>query len=204
LVKPWHRYTLTIVLGLAAGASLAVYRVRGGLAAGQVTNGPWATAKTYGSTDADALTRARVALSGLLALPAKEAMYFTAKTDSAGRVLEGKCSYMVRGKPLPTRWWSATIYDERGRLIANDIAEWSVSSAQYVGPNGNNRWLTDDGRWVFVMLPAFDNEYLLVSPQIPIGPVQRFEVTLRLYHPSPELLARPEAAKLPVIERLSC
>ena len=53
-MKPWHRLTLATVLGLAAGASLAVYRVRGGLSAGQITNGPWATAKTYGSTDADA------------------------------------------------------------------------------------------------------------------------------------------------------
>jgi hypothetical protein len=39
---------------------------------------------------------------------------------------------------------------------------------------------------------------------IPTGSAQRFDLTLRAYHPSAELLGRPEAAQLPVIERIAC
>ncbi len=187
-MKPWHRYTLTIVFGLAAGVSVAVWQVRGGLAAGQVTNGPWATAKTYGTTDADALTRARVALSGLLALPAKEAMYFTAKTDSAGRPLDGKCSYRLAGRALPARWWSVTLYEGEGWLVKNAANRWSVGSSAVPA-----------GGWTIAVAPNRTS-----GAWIPTGSAQRFDLTLRAYHPSAEILGRPEAAQLPVIERIAC
>lgn len=194
-LKGWHRIMLATVLGLAVGVSLAVYRVRGGLAAGQITNGPWATAKTYGSAQADALTRARVALSGLLALPATEAMYFTAKTDSAGRPLDGRCVYKLSLPEIPARWWSITAYQGEGWLIANPGANYSVGSGFFgdeagfivVGPKPPMPWSGAPKRGY-----------------ISTGGVAAFDLTLRAYHPSADLLAHPDAAKLPSIERGPC
>ena len=168
--------------------SLAVYRVRGGLAAGQIVNGPWATAKTYGTADASTLVRAQVALAGLLALPAKEAMYFTARTDSAGRLLDGKCSYTVRGGMIDARWWSLTLYQGEGWLVPNSTNRWSVGSAA---------------------VPA-DAWTIIVSPDaapgtwLPTGGVPQFDLTLRAYHPRGGLFGNPAAAELPVIERGRC
>ncbi len=186
------------MLGLAVGASLAVYRMRGGLAAGQVTNGPWATAKTYGTKDADALTRARVALSGLLALPAKEAMYFTAKTDSDGRLLNGRCTYILNNWPVPARWWSITAYDSNGRLIASPTSRYSVGG--------------------ILSFPGMHTKSVLVGPKpmalskpVPLwmfvdtGRTTTFELTLRAYHPAPSMMSAPEGEHLlPSIARLSC
>ncbi len=196
-MKPWHRLTLATVLGIAAGASLAVYRVRGGLSAGQITNGPWATAKTYGTKDADALTRARVALGGLLALPAKEAMYFTARTDSAGRHLDGKCTYYLNSQQVPARWWSVTAYDASGRLISSPTGRYSVGG--------------------ILAFPGAQTASVIVGPKpttlskpIPLrmfvdtGGAKTFELTLRVYHPAPSILTGPEGAYLPSITRLSC
>ncbi|MFN3451713.1 MAG: hypothetical protein ACK4ZE_06100, partial [Sphingorhabdus sp.] len=81
-MKTWHRYGICIALGLLGGSAFAVQQVRGGLNDGMVEVGPWQTGKSFGTVDASALTRAKVALSGLLALPSKEAMYFTAQKDS--------------------------------------------------------------------------------------------------------------------------
>ncbi len=87
-MRSWQRYAICIVLGVVVGVAFAVYQVRSGLADGTITNGAWTTGKSFGTADADALTRARVALGGLLALPAKEAMYFTANVDDEGEPLE--------------------------------------------------------------------------------------------------------------------
>ena len=84
-MKTWHRYVICVALGLIGGAAYAVQQVRDGLNDGLVSSGPWETGKSFGTLDASTLTRAKVALSGLLALPAKEAMYFTATHDSDGR-----------------------------------------------------------------------------------------------------------------------
>jgi hypothetical protein len=194
-MKAWLRLTLATLLGLSAGTGLAIWQVRGGLAAGQVTNGPWATAKTYGTRDADVLTRARVALSGLLALPAKEAMYFTAKTDSAGRPLEGRCTYELAIPPIAARWWSVTAYEGEGWLIPNPQNTYSAGSGS-LPPNSkpmivvSPRAPTDWGAWT--------------GKHISTGNAGSFDLTLRIYHPDKAILAHPETAVLPPIERVAC
>ncbi len=187
-MKLWHRLTLASLFGLIAGIGLAVVQIRAGLGAGQIANGPWTTAKTFGTKDASALVRAQVALSGLLALPAKEAMYFTARTDSAGRPLEGRCSYMVRGGAIDARWWSLTLYRGEGWLVANSENRWSFGSAA----------LPRDA-WAIAVSPD-----RVASNWLPTGGADRFDLTLRAYHPGNALLLTPEKLVLPTIERWKC
>jgi hypothetical protein len=187
-LKAWHRFALAVLLGLATGVTFAVVQIRAGLGAGQIANGPWSTAKTFGTKDASALVRAQVALSGLLALPAKEAMYFTARIDSRGRPLEGRCSYMVRGNALDARWWSLTLYRGKGWLVPNAQNRWSFGSAA----------LPRDG-WAVVVSPD-----PVGGNWLPTGGAERFDLTLRAYHPGDALLGAPESAALPTIERWKC
>jgi hypothetical protein len=190
-MKTWHRFALCVALGLIGGAAYAVQQVRSGLNDGLVSNGPWETGKSFGTLDASTLTRAKVALSGLLALPAKEAMYFTATRDSDGRRLDGRCTYDVRGGTLDGRWWSVTLYEGEGWLVKNAAKRWSVA-ASAVTPDAQ-------GRWSFTVSPdAQDGNWL------PTGSAKAFDLTLRLYHPSLEVIDNPEKAKLPVIERKGC
>jgi hypothetical protein len=190
-MKAWQRYTVCITLALFGGAAFAVQQVRGGLNDGLVSNGPWETGKSFGSVDATALTRAKVALSGLLALPAKEAMYFTANRDSKGRALDGRCTYEVRGGMLDGRWWSVTLYEGEGWLVQNAANRWSVPASAVA---------TDtEGAWAFMVSPDPSG-----GTWLPTGSVPGFDLTLRLYHPSTAVMHYPETAQLPVIDRKGC
>jgi hypothetical protein len=190
-MRSWQRYALGISLGLLGGLAFAVHQVRGGLAAATITNGAWTTGKSFGTAAADPLTRARVALGGLLALPAQEAMYFTATVDDEGEPLDGRCTYLVSGGKLDGRWWSVTLYEGAGWLVKNAADRWSIP-AHAATPH-------DDGTWSFTVSPDEQS-----GAWLPTGKVETFDLTLRLYHPGPGMLAAPEKGLLPTIQRHGC
>lgn len=185
------RYGLMLIAGLALGAGAAVMQLRESFAEDGIANGPWRTASNVGTVDASVATRAMVALRGLLALPEREAIYFNAAIDSAGRPLTGRCTYRVRGSTIDARWWSLTLYDSSGYLIANPAGAHSLGSAA-LDPAEVDDWQVviggepRDGHWI----------------AMPDG--QPFELTLRAYHPSSQLLRKRGSATLPAIERGEC
>lgn len=194
-MKPWLRYALCIALGLGGGAAFAVHQVRSADLGRQVTNGPWSTNTDNGTAGASALSRARVALFGLLALPAKEAMYFTARNDSDGAPLDGKCTYIVRGGVLNARWWSVTLYKGEGWLVKNAANRWSVGSGSLVMNE------SQPPSWQFRVGPKAPKD----DPQyLPTGGTAQFDLTLRAYHPQGALLDNPAKAALPTIKKESC
>ena len=73
-----------------------------------------------GSVDADPWTRARIALTGLLALTRDQAIYFTTQTDDSGARLREECRYRVTGGAMPARWWSVTVYADDDFLPQNE------------------------------------------------------------------------------------
>lgn len=191
-MKSWHRYAITLVGGLAVGLGAAWWLTGGGLQGGQIVNGPWTTSLGYGTKATDAITRAIVARAGLLALPAKETVYWSAHSDAAGAPLDGNCRYRLSGKPLDARWWSVTIYDEAGYLVANDANIWSV--------NGANVATDDAGEWRVTIAPdkPADGAWL---PGIKGKP---FHLTLRMYNPGQAFVADPASAALPAIVKEGC
>lgn len=190
-MKNWHLYAIFITLGLIGGAAFAVHQVRGGISDGMIANGAWTTGKSFGTTGQTSLTRAKVALSGILALPAKEAMYFTAKIDSDGRPLDGRCTYLVTGGKLEGRWWSVTLYQGEGWLVKNSANRWSIPAYAAVR--------NESGQWSFIVSPTEPT-----GAWLPTGGVNAFDLTLRLYHPSAAIMADPAKTRLPIIKRQGC
>ena len=190
-MKPWLRYAICILLGAVGGCGYAISQVRGDYTAKQISNGPWNANTIQGTEKATALIRAKVALHGIMALPAKEAMYYIAKTDSDGAPLNGKCTYTVRGGPLDARWWSVTLYHGEGWLVKNEANRWSVP--------GNKPVRDSDGNWSFTVSPKIANGVWL-----PTGGIDSFDLTLRLYHAKGNLLTDPAKATLPTIKKESC
>jgi hypothetical protein len=189
-MKAAARCVLCALVGLGVGAGAAVHSVRAGFADGTLASGPWETGRDFGSVDASALVRARVALAGLLALPRSEAMYFTARTDSSGTALDGRCRYAIRGRQFDARWWSITLYDRAGYLVPNPWHRYSVGSAA-VAPQVSAWEIAVDraeqpGLW------------------IPSTNATEFDLTLRLYHPGAELRETPQRVAMPEIARVSC
>jgi hypothetical protein len=188
-MRGWARFAICGVLGAAIGIGGAAWTVRAGaLGSGQAI-GPWVTGTDLGTADQSARTRAVVALKGLLALPAREARYYTAAVDDAGRPLDGRCRYRVTGGTLPARWWSLTLYDGAGYLAGD--GPYSIESAAIPAP--------EQGRWT-----------VLVSPQrqagfwLPTANLDHFELTLRTYLPDDEGRTSPARDRLPSIRQEGC
>lgn len=189
--RGWLKYGLLAVLGLLTGIGAAAYTVKTGALASGTLIGPWQTGGDFGTADASARTRAVVALGGLLALPAREARYYTASTDDTGKPLDGHCSYSVTGGTLPGRWWSMTLYDAAGYLVPNAPGIYSVEGAS-LSPAERAAWTIN------------------VSPQpqsghwLPSGGIDRLTLTLRTYLPPAEGKGDPPREALPHIRKGSC
>lgn len=190
-MKPWLRYTLAVALGLVAGVGTAAYTVRSGALGSGVSIGPWRSGSDFGTAEASARTRAVVAMAGLLALPAREARYYTATTDDAGAALDGRCTYRVSGGAVPGRWWSLTLYDAAGYLVPNDANRFSVPSAA----------LAPDERrgWTITVAPDAQSGHWL-----PTGGIDAFALTLRAYLPPDGGTGTPPRAALPSIVKAGC
>jgi len=188
-MRPWIRYAICGVLGLALGAGAAVQRVRTGALGANRAIGPWTTGSDFGTARAGPLTRAIVSLRGLLALPAHEARYYNAAVDSTGAVLDGRCRYRVSGGSIPAKWWSLTLYDHPGYLVANQANIFSVASAAV--PNS--------AKWDVVVAPAEQ-----AGLWLPTGRIERFELTLRAYLPDDGGMGSMTRDQLPAIVKEGC
>jgi hypothetical protein len=190
-MKPWARYGICGLAGILFGAGGAVWSVRAGALGSADTIGPWTTGRDFGTAQASAHTRAVVALRGLLALPASEARYYTAAVDDAGRPLEGRCRYAISGGGLPGKWWSLTLYDRAGYLVANPAGLYSVGSAGLPS--------SEQAHWTVIVAPDRQGGHWL-----PTGGIDRFELTLRAYLPDDGGKGNFTRAQLPRIVREGC
>ncbi len=149
--------------------------------------GAWTGSTLTGSPDADMYTRARVALEGLLALDRSETMYYRANTDDSGRALRSRCSYRIEGAPPSARWWSITAY-------ADDFFLFDAPNQHY-SLNGTTAQLDAAGHFALSTGP---------TPQsgvhwLPTPGDRGLVLTLRLYHPAPDIQAAPARLQPPSI-----
>src|SRR5205085_2128786 len=86
-----------------------------------------------GDYGTDYTTRAGIALAGLGANTPAEATYPTAYIDSSGATLDASHSYRIVFKPgelPPARaFWSLTMYDADGYLVANSAHRYAIGSS---------------------------------------------------------------------------
>lgn len=177
--------SLLVLLAIAAGLGSAWYRVKHVPASAQtsIQAGVWKSSTLTGSTDADDLTRARVALTGLLALDRSETLYFVAHTDSQLRPLRSRCTYKVSGMAPAARWWSITAYADDHFLFDTANRQFSFSS---------------DGAFQFSTGPHASAG----MDWLPTPGDRGLELILRLYQPDAALQAAPASLRPPVIEQI--
>jgi hypothetical protein len=109
---------LAAVIGLSA-TWLTVTR---GVAFGSLKIGAWTAWPRSGSVDIDPYARAIIARSGELPIGTGDGVAFFARTDDAGNRFDGRCSFVLSGMTPSARYWTLTLYDQNGRLVANTIA----------------------------------------------------------------------------------
>jgi hypothetical protein len=186
---------LFALTALAVGAVLGLGSAWGAVSrlslSGRVVDGGWTTNLNIGSTAADPYTRAMVARDGLLALARSETVYFTRFADDAGAPLDAACTYRIKGRDLPARWWSVTLYDQEQYLARNEDGAHSIDATRVVRAG--------DG-YEAVVSGARGDAVNWLSTQ----GAGKFSLSLRLYNPDPAVQAEPGKAALPTVEKISC
>lgn len=153
--------------------------------------GHWTHNRAAGSTAAGPYTRAIIAKEGLLALSAREALYFSLAEDQDGRPLEEDCVYEISGREPAARWWSVTLYADDGFLAQNSDHAHSIDASHLTpGPGGV---------WRARIAPVRGDAAYWLSSR---AARHDFSLTLRVYNPQRDF--RASAETLPVLTRLSC
>ena len=182
---------LLALAGVAAGALLARQRLRlhGGNNPDELRVGAWTINTLAGSKAANALTRARIAISGILALDRKETVYYFCHSDHSGAPLDPDGDWEIVGRPFDCRWWSFTLYDEEHFLVDNPARRYSVHSDNVV--------FNADGSYRIVVSRNQHGANWLSA-----GNAKKISLTLRLYNPSDAVLNNLGGVKMPVVRRL--
>ena len=119
---------------------LANVAIGGGLANGWVI-----PPANVGMPGADYLTRAIVAVLGLTANTAEQAIYYTGLLDATGEALTGAKRYtitfaepMTYMQPVPPGFWSLTMYDDVTKLtVPNEINRYSLGGGDTIERNAD-------------------------------------------------------------------
>jgi hypothetical protein len=178
-----------VMAGVVLGLGTAWAALQFGGASFTEQYGHWMFSRAAGSTAAGPYTRAIVAREGLLALSAREAVYFSLYEDDQGRPLSESCVYELNGRPLHARWWSVTLYADDNFLAQNTDNAHSADASRV----GN------DTSWNVRISPVRgDAAHWISSREARRG----FVLMLRVYNPQREF--RPSEASLPVLTTISC
>jgi hypothetical protein len=190
--RPSRRIAAGVVLaGLLLGAASAWAWLQQGSGRGDVYSG-WTGSKVTGSVEADPWTRAKVAVSGLLALSKSQAIYFARNTDDNGERLREDCRYAVSGGKLPGQWWSVTVYAADNFLPLNNDDALSFDATEVV---------TDAaGQWSGILAPQRPANGAWASTRN----AGSYDITLRIYQPNAQAQADFRTIPMPSVRKLDC
>ncbi len=157
-----------LAVAAAIGLGMTWLVLTRGTAYGGITIGAWTAWPRTGTLGIDPYSRAMVARSGELPIGSGDGVAFHARTDDAGRPFDGRCDVVLAGVTPPARFWTVTLYDLEGRLIANSVGRQGFTSQEIVRRS--------DGSFEIVVGPrARPGNWL------PTGGTDRYVLVLRLY-----------------------
>jgi hypothetical protein len=157
-----------LVVAAAVGLGATYFALTRGAAFGALKIGSWTAWPKTGTTEADPYARASIARTGRLPIALGDGLTFLAKTDDKGRSLDGRCDVVLSGVTPAARFWTLTLYNPDGELVANSINRYDFTSQEIVR--------RADGSFEIVVAPR-------ASPGnwLPTGGVERYILALRFY-----------------------
>lgn len=159
-------FALAVAAAVGLGATyLALTR---GAAFGALTIGSWTAWPKTGTADADPYARATIARTGQLPVALGDGVSFTAQTDDRGELLDGRCDIVLSGVTPAARFWTLTLYNAEGGLVANSVERYGFSSQEIVRHA--------DGSFEIVVGPRANP-----GNWLPTGGIERYALVLRFY-----------------------
>ena len=182
----------TFLIAAAIGLGATWLTLTRGVAFGALTIGAWTAWPKSGSVDIDPYARAIIARSGELPTGMGDGVAFYAHTDDAGDNFDGRCTFTISGLTPAARYWTVTLYDPEGRLVANTIDRHGFTSEEIVRDV--------DGRFAITAAP-------LARPGnwLPTGGIEKFMLVWRLYDTPIGVATRTtKEGPMPAIVRKGC
>ena len=181
-----------VLLGAGLGLLSAHLAVAGRPVVGRVQIGPWDAWPKGGGRDIDPYLRAHLSRGVHLPLGAGEGLELIADRDGEGRVLDGRCRYLVTGATPTTRGWTLSVTDGAGGPFRLPLDRTGFSHAGIVRDESGEMAIlasvtAQSGNW------------------LPLPSSGGFQFRLRLYDTPISSQAgelRPDV--LPAIRRIDC
>jgi hypothetical protein len=181
-----------LAVAAAVGLGATYFALTRGAAFGSLTIGSWTAWPKTGTTEADPYARASVARTGRLPIALGDGLTFLAKTDDEGRRLDGRCDVVLSGVTPAARFWTLTLYNPEGELVANSISRYDFTSQEIVR--------SASGSFEIVIAPR-------ASPGnwLPTGGVERYLLALRFYDTAVGVATKEgREVPMPAIKTRSC
>lgn len=176
------------VIGLGATWTTATH----GVDVGTITIGAWTARPRIGTAEIDPYSRAAIARSGELPVGTGDGIAFLANADDNGRPLEGNCDIVVSGVTPAARFWTLTLYDPQGELVANTLQRYGFTSQEVVRA-------ADGSFKIRIAARARAGNWL------PTGGIDRYMLALRLYDTPVGIATRSQKdAPMPAIATAGC
>jgi hypothetical protein len=161
-------------------------------ASGSVTVGAWTAWPRTGTPGIDPYARAMVARSGELPIGSGDGVAFYSRADDSGRLLDGRCDVIVAGTTPQARFWTITLYNPEGRLVANSVQRQGFTSQEVIRRSDGSFEITAGPR-------ARPGNWL------PTGGVERYVLVLRLYDTPIGVATRTgRDAPMPAVTQKAC
>jgi len=183
-----------VALGLAAAVGLGStwMTTTRGTELGTLTIGAWTARPRTGTVDIDPYSRATITRNGELPIGTGDGIAFTASADDRKKPLDGRCDVVVSGVTPPARFWTLTLYDNKGRLVANALQRYGFTSQEIVRG-------ADGGFEIRIASRSRSGNWL------PTGGIERYALMLRLYDTPVGVATRTQRdAPMPQIATVGC
>ena len=173
-----------LTLAAAIGLGMTWMALTQGIAYGGISIGAWTAWPKNGTSGIDPYARAIVARTGELPVGSGDGVAFYARGDDTGRTLDGRCDVLLSGITPQARFWTLTLYDLEGHLVANSVRRQGFTSQEIIRKS--------DG--------SFD---IMVGPRVrpgnwlPTGGAERYQLVLRLYD-TPIGIATRSSSEVPM------
>ena len=135
---------------------------------GAVTIGAWTAWPKTGTPGIDPYARAVIARSGELPIGVGDGVAFYAQADDQGKSFDGRCDVDISGVTPTARFWTLTLYDPEGKLVANSVKRHGFTSQEIIRNNDSSFSIRVGPR------ARYGN-------WLPTGGISHYTLVLRLY-----------------------
>ncbi len=181
-----------LVVAAIVGLGATYFALSRGAAFGGLTIGGWTARPKTGTVDANPYERASIARSGRLPLALGDGLTFLAKMDDSGRPLDGRCDVVLSGITPSARFWTLTLYNREGDLVANTVHRYGFTSEEIVR--------RADGTFDIVVAPRANP-----GNWLPTGGIEHYILALRFYDTAIGVSTKEgREVPMPIIKTRSC